>query len=101
MLQIDQFTNRLVLQTVPAKAASLPFLKTEIGSECLVCPNCEVPLGPAADKLDCPSCGQHWPVVDGVPHFVSEFPYWGASALGRNDPALLTKPDPAARLRRG
>jgi SAM-dependent methyltransferase len=46
-------------------------------SENLACPNCGVPLEKAADKLDCASCRQSWPLVDGVPHFVGDFPYWG------------------------
>src|SRR5579872_5666458 len=45
--------------------------------ECLACLDCGKPLNIAADRLVCPSCLQNWPLVDGIPHFVSEFPYWG------------------------
>jgi SAM-dependent methyltransferase len=34
-------------------------------------------LEQADGKLACPSCHKAWPLVDGIPHFVTEFPYWG------------------------
>jgi SAM-dependent methyltransferase len=46
-------------------------------NERLVCPDCGLFLRQAADQLDCHSCGQRWPVIDGIPHFVNNFPYWG------------------------
>ena len=58
-------------------AANQPLPNNRNACENLVCPDCGGPLDRAADKLDCPSCRQDWPIVDGIPHFVSEFPYWG------------------------
>ena len=46
-------------------------------SEYLVCPDCDGQLSELSDELNCPSCRRQWPIVDGIPHFVSEFPYWG------------------------
>jgi SAM-dependent methyltransferase len=43
----------------------------------LACPTCGSPLEESAGKLACAECGKTWPVVDGVPHFVDRFPYWG------------------------
>jgi SAM-dependent methyltransferase len=47
------------------------------GSVPLVCPDCRTSLIAEAARLRCPQCKQQWPVVDGVPHFVSEDQYWG------------------------
>src|SRR5438874_7270490 len=41
------------------------------------CPRCEGPLSRSDARYRCESCGQAWPVVDGIPHFVSDAPYWG------------------------
>jgi SAM-dependent methyltransferase len=44
----------------------------------LVCPSCESRLRYEREvSLACPSCQKSWPVSNGIPHFVSEFPYWG------------------------
>jgi hypothetical protein len=43
----------------------------------LVCPDCGRGLNGSGGALTCIGCGHTWPVVDGVPHFVTEFPYWG------------------------
>jgi SAM-dependent methyltransferase len=64
-------------QDVIPNAANWPLPNNGNASECLACPNCGVPLGQELDKLSCLSCRQYWSVVDGVPHFVSDFPYWG------------------------
>ncbi len=42
----------------------------------LVCPRCETLLHNSGEILDCPGCGRSAPVIKGVPHFVSAFPYW-------------------------
>jgi Methyltransferase domain len=41
------------------------------------CPSCAGGLECSDEECRCASCGRFWPVVDGVPHFVSEAPYWG------------------------
>jgi SAM-dependent methyltransferase len=41
------------------------------------CPSCVGPLGSSDDAHRCDSCGRSWPVIDGIPHFVSEAPYRG------------------------
>jgi SAM-dependent methyltransferase len=41
------------------------------------CPWCAGGLRCSDEECRCPSCGRHWPVIEGVPHFVSEAPYWG------------------------
>jgi SAM-dependent methyltransferase len=46
-------------------------------SKGLACPDCATPLVQTGEKLECRSCRKSWPLVEGVPHFVSEFPYWG------------------------
>ena len=43
----------------------------------LVCPGCGGRLEAVSSRLDCAACRHHWPVVDGIPHFVPDFPYWG------------------------
>jgi SAM-dependent methyltransferase len=68
----------MMSQAMPVNAtANLPLRNNRNASEGLVCPGCGEPLVKTTGKLDCPSCGQNWPLVDGIPHFVSEFPYWG------------------------
>jgi len=48
-----------------AARASLPLpLNT------LACPQCHGPLVLQAQGLDCPACGRHYAVVDGIPHFI-------------------------------
>ena len=41
------------------------------------CPWCAGGLTWSDEDCRCASCGKLWPVVEGVPHFVSEAPYWG------------------------
>jgi len=41
------------------------------------CPSCAGSLTSSGEAFRCEACGSCWPVVDGVPHFVSEAPYWG------------------------
>lgn len=43
----------------------------------MACPRCAGALSCQSDILACPSCRQQWPIRDGVPHFISDFPYWG------------------------
>lgn len=75
----------------------------------IVCPDCGGGLLESPDALSCPRCRKQWPIVDGVPHFVTEFPYWGEipiepmqevnrrSMAGSWRKALLDSPEPAVR----
>ena len=47
----------------------------------LVCPACRETLRQSAESVACMRCQQRWPVVNGVPHFVKDFPYWGEIPL--------------------
>lgn len=47
----------------------------------LVCPLCKVALWQSPDRVACAQCEQQWPVVDGIPHLVSDFRYWGEVPL--------------------
>ena len=47
----------------------------------LACPGCGETLQESVDNLECLCCQQRWPVVDGVPHFIPDFPYWGEIPL--------------------
>jgi SAM-dependent methyltransferase len=47
------------------------------------CPRCGAPLVCSDVRYGCSSCAQAWPVVDGIPHFVSDAPYWGEIAEER------------------
>jgi len=72
----------------------------------LVCPQCSVALQGEQAGLRCPSCGESWARVNGVPHFIENFPYWGeipqnlmheviqAAQSGSWKAALLDHPDP-------
>ena len=51
------------------------------GIESLVCPECGTRLAAEGGKLHCPQCGTGWPIVDGIPHLVGSFPYWGEIPL--------------------
>jgi SAM-dependent methyltransferase len=61
----------------PALSSHAPSITDHDADERLACPDCQVPLWNASGKLTCPTCRQAWPLVDGIPHFVSDFPYWG------------------------
>lgn len=37
----------------------------------LICPQCRAPLSLQPDQVGCPTCGQHWPVINGIPRFVT------------------------------
>ena len=43
----------------------------------LVCPECAAALQQSAGQLHCTGCLRTWPIIDGVPHFIKDFPYWG------------------------
>jgi SAM-dependent methyltransferase len=43
----------------------------------IVCPECEVSLSADDGELACSGCGHSWPIVNGIPAFVQDFPYWG------------------------
>jgi ubiquinone/menaquinone biosynthesis C-methylase UbiE len=43
----------------------------------LVCPKCEVHLRRIPGKLLCGQCNGIVPILDGIPQFVTDFPYWG------------------------
>ncbi len=45
--------------------------------EQLVCPLCWEHLVKVSQNLVCKKCNKHWPVKNGVPHFINESPYWG------------------------
>lgn len=74
----------------------------------LTCPACTAPLGRnPSGAFECSACRKAWPVVNGVPHFVEDFPYWGEIPIehmpevqrrARVDgwkTALLDSPEPA------
>jgi SAM-dependent methyltransferase len=43
----------------------------------LVCPSCGVSVKQELENLECAACRKTWRMVDGIPHFVDSFPYWG------------------------
>lgn len=47
----------------------------------LVCPHCRRELEASESSLVCENCGKNWPVVQGVPHLVSDADYWGEVGL--------------------
>jgi SAM-dependent methyltransferase len=75
----------------------------------LVCPKCQKGLRTDSHRLLCPDCGERWPVVDRIPSFIGDFPYWGEipleamrqvnrdAANGNWRAALLDSPIPAVR----
>jgi SAM-dependent methyltransferase len=77
--------------------------------EALACPSCGAALAQAPETVSCCSCGTRWPIIEGVPHFIGEFPYWGEipheqmievnrrAAAGCWKSALLDFDDPAVR----
>jgi SAM-dependent methyltransferase len=78
----------------------------------LVCPECAQPLLEVDDTLNCPDCDKAWPIIDGVPHFVEAFPYWGEIPLeqmqevnrqaeqGYWKAALIDSPEPTVQKAR-
>lgn len=69
---------KMKLQPTAAITAQRQLSKDRNPSECLACPNCgQTLLESTADRLECRCCQQSWPLVNGIPHFVSDFPYWG------------------------
>ena len=56
-----------------------PLSSTAVGvwDPWVVCPECGGALEPLSEGLGCLQCSKSWPMVDGIPHFVQEFPYWG------------------------
>ncbi len=77
--------------------------------EFLACPQCHSKLASLDGVLVCSACRQRWPVIDGIPHFVTSFPYWGEIPLeqmlevnrraetGRWDSGLTDAQDPEVR----
>jgi ubiquinone/menaquinone biosynthesis C-methylase UbiE len=47
----------------------------------LACPDCGAPLRECRDDIECITCDRRWPVVDGIPQFIGDFPYWGEIPL--------------------
>jgi SAM-dependent methyltransferase len=47
----------------------------------LVCPKCRLDLNERSDSLQCLTCKEEWPVVNGVPYFVRSSEYWGEVGL--------------------
>lgn len=72
----------------------------------MACPDCQMPLVAEGEQLRCAPCRHAWPIVNGIPHFVVDFPYWGEipleqmrevnqrAASGNWKAALLDSPDP-------
>ncbi len=52
-------------------------VSTAVEADWLECPECHRSLRQHGEKLQCSGCEKSWPVVDGIPHFVQDFPYWG------------------------
>jgi hypothetical protein len=50
-------------------------------AEGLACPECSAPLDQSSERLECRACAKCWPVIDGIPHFIENFPYWGEIPL--------------------
>lgn len=46
-----------------------------------MCPDCGGGLLESTEFLSCRQCDKCWPIADGVPDFVGEFPYWGEIPL--------------------
>jgi SAM-dependent methyltransferase len=74
-----------------------------------VCPSCQTGLSTDHATMRCSKCLQSWPIVNNVPHFIDDFPYWGEIPQGtmheilRNseskplDKQLREHPDPKVR----
>jgi SAM-dependent methyltransferase len=89
-------------------AGALAFTGRPWGEQ-LVCPECAVPLRQLTDELRCPDCDKAWPIIDGIPHFVESFPYWGEipleqmqevnrqAQIGPWKAALIDSPEPTVQ----
>src|ERR1039458_639950 len=78
-------------------------------TEFLVCPDCGVHLQVASEMLNCSQCQRQWPIINGIPHFVTDFPYWGEitrdqmeevnrrAEMGDWKAALLNHPEPSVQ----
>lgn len=44
---------------------------TSTEAVCLACPKCRCPLGPGGQSLHCSRCDRTYPVVDGIPDFIT------------------------------
>jgi SAM-dependent methyltransferase len=95
-----------------SRNAETPVMAPDWADAC-ACPSCGVPLDSVDGKLHCAKCRGSWPVIDGVPHFVESFPYWGempaeqmqgvnrGAATGSWRAALLESEDPQVRKAAG
>jgi SAM-dependent methyltransferase len=84
-------------------------VSAESWAEGFACPACGAPLRQRAQALACSECSDTWPIVDGTPHFVGDFPYWGEipqpqmqeinrrAAAGSWKAALLDSIDPVVK----
>jgi SAM-dependent methyltransferase len=66
---------------MPPKAVAASQQSQQNWLESLACPACATTLDLKGSRLHCRKCQKSWPVVDGVPHFVEQFPYWGEIPL--------------------
>jgi SAM-dependent methyltransferase len=58
------------------------------GGPVWACTRCGGQLSRSRTRYSCDVCGQLWPVIDGIPHFVSEASYWGEIAESKLSWAL-------------
>jgi SAM-dependent methyltransferase len=87
--------------------------KAALAPEWIACPECSGRFNQGSSRLRCVGCGREWPIIDGVPHFVADFPYWGemplqqmrevnrAAAVGSWRSALTDSADPAVQRAAG
>src|SRR5689334_22852218 len=62
---------------IPRAAGDVLDQRDSAWEDLLVCPTCGTGLKAAGDNLRCETCPNEWPVVDDVPTFLQQFPYWG------------------------
>src|ERR1035438_2331296 len=72
-------------ERLPSVQLPTPGLATGAGSgfDTLACPVCSEPLRQTSEQVLCLKCRAEWPIVEGVPFFVDEFPYWGEMPLAQ------------------
>lgn len=99
----------MIHQTGPSQLIAI---SQKLGEQ-LVCPGCGTPLQESDAKLHCLRCQESWPIIDGVPNFIEDFPYWGeirveqmrevnrAAQAGPWKAALLDSPDPLVQRAAG